>query len=88
MRRPSIHSALLQSESAVDGRRLEGDYAAGLRLRPHVCQPGDFATGMRVASRSEPVCDFATGLRTSERSGLTRGDFATGQRRNAAGPAR
>ena len=76
------------SESAVDRTRFEGDYAAGLRLQPPLCQRGDFATGLRVAPVNEQPCDFATGLRTCDRTELTRGDFATGQRRGAVSPAR
>jgi hypothetical protein len=76
------------SESAVDGRRFEGDYAAGLRLRPRVCQREDFATGLRVAAVNEQPCDFATGLRTCDRTELNQGDFATGQRRGDVSPAR
>ena len=78
----------VRSESGVAGGRFEGDYAAGLRLRPRVCQRGDFATGLRVASVNEQTCDFATGLRTCDRTEFTRGDFATGQRRGDASPVR
>jgi hypothetical protein len=77
---------VVRSDSPVDTGHVQGDFAAGLRLRPFVCEPGDFATGLGVASVSEQTCDFATGLRTCERTGLSRGDFATGQRRGTANP--
>jgi hypothetical protein len=70
----------LRSGLAVSLGRVEGDFAAGLRLRPHLCRPGDFATGLRAVSPSEQRCDFATGLRTLRTTGLNRGGFATGQR--------
>jgi hypothetical protein len=71
----------LRSGLAVPPGRVEGDFAAGLRLRAHVCRPGDFATGLRTTSAAGERCDFATGLRTQRRTGLKRGDFATGLRR-------
>jgi hypothetical protein len=66
---------------AVPPGRVDGDFAAGLRLRAHLCRPGDFATGLRTASAAGERCDFATGLRTQRRTGLKPGDFATGLRR-------
>jgi hypothetical protein len=73
-----------ESGAAVDAGRVEGDFAAGLRLRPSVCRRGDFATGLRTASDTAQRCDFATGLRTQRNTGLNRGDFATGSRRGIA----
>jgi hypothetical protein len=76
---------VVRPESAVDGGRLEGDFAAGLRLRPPVCRPGNFATGLRVAYAHQQTGDFATGLRRYRRTGSTRGDLATGQRHGTGG---
>jgi hypothetical protein len=71
----------LRSGLAVPPGRVEGDFAAGLRLRPHLCRPGDFATGLRTVSAAGERCDFATGLRTQRRTVLKPGDFAIGLRR-------
>ena len=71
------------SASARDATWFEGDFAAGLRMRPFGCRPGDFAAGLRTASVARQRCDFATGMRAQRHTGLNRGDFATGLRRLA-----
>jgi hypothetical protein len=74
----------VRSGPAVDPTPIEGDFAAGLRLRPCVCWRGDYAIGLRTAAGTEQRCDFATGQRTQRPTRLNRGDFASGLRRGAA----
>ena len=60
----------------------QGDFAAGLRTRPHdsaAC--GTFATGMSASSApaARSIGDFASGTRSSAGPRVV-GDFATGMR--------